>query len=107
MMALVMLTACGAINEMRITQQMDLGNRYLEELNYEEAVIAFQRVIELEDRNVDAWLGLAEANARLAEASAGSDSETYFEQAKDAFETAINLEPTRAESYLALAFRAI
>ena len=52
---------------------------------------------------MDAWLGLAEANARLAEASAGSDSETYFEQAKDAFETAINLEPTRAESYLALA----
>ena len=103
MMALVMLTACGAINEMRITQQMDLGNRYLEELNYEEAVIAFQRVIELEDRNVDAWLGLAEASVGLAEAETGAESETYYKQAIDAYTTAIELEPQKSESYLALA----
>lgn len=40
---------------------MALAERYLNEQNYEKAVIEFLRVIEIEPMNVDAYLGLAEA----------------------------------------------
>lgn len=97
------LTGCGAINEMRATQQMDLGNRYLEELKYEDAVVAFRRVIQLEDRNADAWLGLAEANEGLADAATGAEREVYYDQAVDAYKRVIDLEPQKSEHYMALA----
>lgn len=97
------MAGCGAINEMRATQQMDLGNRYLEELNYEEAAVSFQRVIELEDRNVDAWIGLAQANMGLAEMAGEDDAKDYYEQATSAYLKAIELDPGRTDSYLRLA----
>lgn len=46
---------------------MALAERYLNEQNYEQAVIEFLRVIEIEPMNVDAYLGLAEAYWRLGE----------------------------------------
>ncbi|MCM1217670.1 MAG: tetratricopeptide repeat protein [Lachnospiraceae bacterium] len=45
----------------RLKRQFDLGNRYLEEMNYEQAVIAFESAIEIDPISVDAYLGLAEA----------------------------------------------
>ncbi len=46
------------INEWQI--QYDLGMKYLSEGNYEEAIIAFTAAIELEPKNADAYLGMAE-----------------------------------------------
>ena len=48
-------------------QQLSLGERYLQELQYEEAVLAFTKVIEVEPRNEQAYLGLAEAFLGLGE----------------------------------------
>lgn len=40
--------------------QLKLGEKYLSELQYEEALIAFNNVLEIEPKNVDAKLGIAE-----------------------------------------------
>lgn len=43
----------------RLSRQLDLGNRYLEEQNYEQAVVEFNKAIEIDPMNVDAYLGKA------------------------------------------------
>ncbi len=40
---------------------LNAGNRYLIELSYDKAVIEFNKAIEIEPRNADAYIGLAEA----------------------------------------------
>ena len=40
--------------------QYDLGVRYLSEGNYEEAILAFEAAIEIDPRNADAYLKLAQ-----------------------------------------------
>jgi len=57
LLIVMFLLACGKSIEKQIAEQMELGQKYLEEMNYEEAVVAFQKVIELDDRNVEAYLG--------------------------------------------------
>lgn len=45
----------------RLKRQLDLGNRYLAELNYEEATVAYEAAIAIEPMSVEAYLGLADA----------------------------------------------
>lgn len=45
----------------RVSRYMGAAERYLSEQNYEQAIIEFQRVLEIEPMNVDAYLGMAEA----------------------------------------------
>lgn len=42
-------------------EQLDLGNRYLSEMNYEQAIAAFEAAIEIDPKNVEAYKGLIEA----------------------------------------------
>lgn len=49
------------IPENRISRYMGAAERYLSEMNYEPAVIEFQKILEIDPMNVDAYLGLAEA----------------------------------------------
>ncbi|MBE6657041.1 MAG: tetratricopeptide repeat protein [Ruminococcaceae bacterium] len=44
----------------RIQNELDLGMRYLEEFDYISARFAFEGVLAIDDRNADAYLGLAE-----------------------------------------------
>ena len=46
---------------------LNAGNKYLIELSYDKAVIEFNKAIEIEPRNVDAYIGLAEAYKGLGE----------------------------------------
>lgn len=46
---------------------IQLAERYLSELNYEQAVIEFQLVLEVEPMNVDAYLGLANSYIGLGD----------------------------------------
>ena len=46
---------------------LQLADRYLSEQNYEQAIIEFEKVLEIEPMNVDAYLGLAEAYMALGE----------------------------------------
>ena len=45
----------------RMNRALDLGARYLEEQNYEQALVEFDKVIAIDPMNVDAYLGKAEA----------------------------------------------
>ena len=61
MLLLVCFSLCGACGksiEKQISEQLELGQRYLMEENYEEAVVAFQKVIELDEKEIRAYTGL-------------------------------------------------
>ena len=47
--------------ENRLQRQLDLGNKYLEEQNYEQAAIAFEEAIVINDRCMEAYSGGIEA----------------------------------------------
>ena len=61
LLSLGLLAGCGKSAEQRIAEQLELGQRYLTEGNYEEAVVAFNKVIELDPRVLDAYWGLADS----------------------------------------------
>ena len=63
------LCACGGGAEQSSWQeQYDLGVRYLSQGNYEEAVIAFTAAIEIDPKQVDAYIGLAQAYSAQGDA---------------------------------------
>lgn len=57
------LCGCGKSVEYQITEQLELGQKYLAEMDYEQAIVAFNKVIELDVKNVEAYLGLDQAYA--------------------------------------------
>ncbi len=52
-------------DENRAAEQLKLGNRYLEEMEYEQAVVAFTKTIEIAPQEVDAYIGTSKAYAAL------------------------------------------
>lgn len=54
----VIITACGAA---KLEDKLDLGKKYLEELNYDEAIAAYDAAIEIDSTNIDAYVGKAKA----------------------------------------------
>lgn len=52
---------CTSSDVLTWQEQYDLGIRYLNDGNYEEAIIAFTAAIEIDEKNVAAYLGRAEA----------------------------------------------
>ena len=68
LLSCLLLTSCGqkaatsvpAENAPTWQEQYDLGVRYLSEGNYEEAIIAFTAAIEIDPKQVDAYIGLAD-----------------------------------------------
>lgn len=52
--------ACGQGASSEWQEQYDLGMRYLEDGNYEEAIIAFEAAIEIDPMQAPAYLGMAE-----------------------------------------------
>lgn len=51
----------------RLSRQLDLGNRFLEEQNYEQAAVAFEKVIEIDERYVEGYVGGIEAYIALGD----------------------------------------
>lgn len=45
----------------KLSRQLDLGNCYLEEQNYEQAVVEFDKAIDIDPMSVEAYLGKAKA----------------------------------------------
>lgn len=62
-MLIALLVGIGIYNTPtnRVSRHLELANKYLEEMDYEQAVVEFAKVIEIEPMNVDAYLGKAEA----------------------------------------------
>lgn len=51
----------------RLSEQLDLGQKYMEEMDYEQAVVTFSGIIEIDDKCVEAYLGLTETYIRMGE----------------------------------------
>lgn len=64
----------------KVSENLDLGDRYLSELDYEQAVVAYLAVIEIDPKNVDALIGLADAYLAQGE----------YEEAIDLLEDALD-----------------
>ena len=60
LLVLAILLLAGCKKKMNFQEYLDLGNKYLLELNYEEAAVAFSKAIELEPRELGAYEKLAE-----------------------------------------------
>ena len=56
-----LLTGCGKSVEKQIAEQLELGNKYLTESDYEQAIVAFNKVIELDPKQVIAYEKLADS----------------------------------------------
>lgn len=57
----LMLTGCTKSVEQQIAEQLELGQKYLVKTDYEQAIVAFNKVIELEPNELEAYIGLISA----------------------------------------------
>ena len=62
----VLLTSCGS-KAATATDKIELGQKYLTELNYTEAIASFTEAIKLDPNNIQAYMGRAEAYMALGE----------------------------------------
>lgn len=63
-------SGCAFTKEGKISRQLELGQKYLLEEDYEQAVIAFNKVIELDASRIEAYEGLIGAYAAAGDYSA-------------------------------------
>ena len=90
------LCACGD-NSAKWQEQYDLGQKYLTDGNYEEAILAFTAAIEIDPKRAPAYVGRGDAYL-----GRGSDEESLTAAFAD-FETALSLDDSLAGAYLGLA----
>ena len=83
-MVLCISTACGKSKEMNFQDYLDLGQKYLAEMKYEEAVVAFEKVLKTDPKQMSAYAGVAEALAGLEKKD---EAITWLEQAVEIVET--------------------
>lgn len=98
LVVLLGVTACGKSNEKQIAEQLELGNKYLAEMDYEQAIVAFNKVIELDPKQIiayeklaDSYIGLdrkeeavdilCQGVSAITEAEAGTEGQALKERA--------------------------
>lgn len=74
-------------------EKYDLGIKYLNEENYEEAIILFIAAIEIDAKNIDAYIKLAETYIIIGET----------EKAIEVYNNALEVEPDNVDIYISLA----
>lgn len=68
----------------KLQKLLDAGQKYLAEMNYEQAIAVYEEAIALEPKNVEAYLGMAEAYIGMGDTeSAIKALETGYEITKD------------------------
>lgn len=76
-------------NEKFIAEQLNLGQKYISELDYENAIVAFSSIIEIDEKNMEAYMGRAEAYESLAvllKDSGDESNQEYFSLAAGDYE---------------------
>lgn len=63
----VVFTVPKAAYAKKVREQLDLGEKYLSELDYESAVVAYRTAIIIDPKAEDAYLGLADAYLEMGE----------------------------------------
>ena len=90
---LVLLLLFAAVNmtpSARLSRQLELGQRYLTELDYEAAVLEFTKAIHIDARSEPAYMGRAEAYLGLGEYQLAVDDYTVVIE---------ELNPENAQAY--------
>ena len=88
----VLLAACGQNAQATWQEQYDLGVKYLDEGNYEEAILAFTAAIELDPKRPEAYIG--RGDAYLA-----GGNEADLSVAEEDYLTALELDARLEEVY--------
>ena len=68
-------------NGNKIQKQLDLGTKYLDDMDYEQALVAFEAALDIDPMNADAYLGIVEVHIRT------NEFEKALEVAKEGYET--------------------
>ena len=80
-------------NAAHVKEGLVLGNKYVQEGKYEEAILAFKKVIQIEPMNIEARVGLAKAYIKTGKP----------EEAKKILKESMSINPKKVEPYLELA----
>ena len=91
--AIVALFLVNRRQEQEYREQMELGYHYLEQGNYEEAILAFNAALDIRPRRGEAYVGLGDAYTGL-----GS-----YDEALESYEQALSLDSSLTGAYLGLA----
>lgn len=67
---LAVVFVSGSGDAKRLREQLDLGQKYLSELEYDQAVAAFTEAVAIDPKSVDAYMGLADAYIGLGDMEA-------------------------------------
>ena len=65
--SIIVIVGIVAVPKARIKKQLELGEKYITEMDYENAVLAYREAIQIDPRNEEAYIGLAEAYEEWAE----------------------------------------
>ena len=95
----------GSGEQLTWQEQYDLGLRYLEEGNYEEAILAFTAAIEIDPKRAPAYVGRGDAHSGSARKLSGQDAElpveavSSYESAVADYLAALDLDESTVEVY--------
>ena len=94
LLAAMLLTSCASAGRSTTVSQLQLGQKYLSEMNYSEAIAAFTEAIRLDPNDIQAYLGRAQAYEALEK----------YEEARDDYtaviEKAGEMPYTQAQAYV-------
>ena len=93
LLVVMLLTAC-ASGASKAADKIELGQKYLTELNYTEAVASFTEAIRLDPDNIQAYMGRAEAYLALGEYEKALEDYRFVSQKTE------EMPYTRAISYM-------
>ncbi len=60
LLSLWLLTGCSAIDDFRVNRQLDLGEQYLIDLEYDKAMLAYAKALEIEPKEMAAYRGMSD-----------------------------------------------
>lgn len=92
----VVMVSTGRSNGNDLQRQLDLGKRYVSELDYENAVIAYEAALEIDPYCLEAYLGLADAYMALGQPDKAME---IMEQARQMLPDSVDVYVRLAQLY--------
>lgn len=72
-LAIILVVVFSGGSSDSLQKQLDLGNKYMQEMDYEQAVAAYLAAIEIDERCVEAYIGAAEAYMAMGDMESALD----------------------------------